>query len=114
MFENRKPSGFPQWIERHAERPDEFHCSHPELTGRYVMNKPNFGRDLQIEKVKGAILGVPNPTPEADTLAEWVAVWEVGLATKPDVNLNDIVDSKGLLAIYQEVVAFWRCFRSPQ
>lgn len=99
-------------IERHTDRPEEFYCRHPEMEGRYVVKKPSFGLDLQVERTKAAILGVPNPTEAADTMAEWAAVWECAFSEKPkDVKLDDIVDSRAIAAVYGEVVSFWKCFR---
>lgn len=112
-FTNRKPPMAP-YIERHPERPEEFFCEHPEMKGRYIIHKPNFGRDMAVERVKSALLGTPNPTPEAERMAEWAAIFEVAFDEKPSkIVLDDIVDNAVLAAVYSEVVSYWKCFRVP-
>lgn len=114
MFESRREP-FAAYIQRHEDRHDEFYCSHPEAEGRYVIAKPSFGLDLKLERVKSAILSTTTPTQEASQMAEWAAVWEVGLSEKPKgVILDDIVDNGVVVAVYGEVLSYWRCFREQR
>lgn len=82
------------------------------------MHKPSFGRDLELERLKSAILGTPHPTEAAQMFAEQAATIQVGIVEgptvgeSPDLNLDEVVDHKLIQGLYAEVVAYWATFRA--
>lgn len=112
----RQPSRY-DWIMRSQDEEDVFFVEHPECSGRFRMHKPSFGRDMELESVKSALLGTPYPTKSAEVFAEWAATIQVGFVEgptcgeAPELKLEDVMDVKLISGIYSEVAAYWATFR---
>lgn len=89
------------------------YVDHQECKGTFTMQKFTFGVRLALGRTKSAALG---PFPDPDTLdaAEHFAVVSHGFSDVPDkFNPEEIISESLMVALYEEVVAYWALFRDP-
>lgn len=101
----------PSFLQKDPNRPELLHCTHPEASGTFTLQKLTFARELERERIKGIQAG-PAPTPDGMVLAEWYAVLSVAFKEKPDgFKLDNIEDEELIEALYLEVSAYLSSFR---
>ena len=101
-------------VKRDENEKNLLHVDHPEVTGSFVMKKPTFGVKLELERVKGAMIG-PFPTPEGEVTAEYCALVQVGFEKVPEgFSVSHIVSQKLLEGLYSVVASYWNSFRDKE
>lgn len=103
-------SNFP-FLQKDPNNPALLHCSHDEAKGTFLMQKSNFRREREKERIKGVEAG-PSPTPDGIIMAEWYATIALGFEKVPDgFDVDEVEDETLIEALYEEVRAYWASFR---
>lgn len=109
MSENTQAT--PSFLQKDPNRPELLHCTHPEASGTFTLQKLTFARELERERIKGIQAG-PAPTPDGMVLAEWYSALKVGFKETPkDFDLDNIEDEELIEGLYEVLVQHWASFR---
>lgn len=99
-------------IHKNNNEPTHIHVEHSEVVGLFVLKKPTIGAKMEVERVKGAMMG-PFPTPDGEQIAELSALVQCGYEKVPEgFDVKAITSEKLLEGLYKEVVLFWDSFRA--
>lgn len=101
-------------VKRDPEDRRMIHVDHDEATGEFILKRPTFAAKLELERVKGAMIG-PFPTPDGEVTAEYCSLVQVGFEKTPDgFDVKKLTSEKLLLGLYKEVAEYWASFREKE